>query len=544
MSNIPANGPQANSQPTAPVLIRHAPLAAGSPGRNIRVLLPAFILSGVFHVIVMAVFLSISFSAGGEAIAMEQTVLETKVDDNQPPPNLEETDVGLDPDVPLNYNVQRIEDISVPGPVNPSENVGIPGSTDTTPANIPPPAGLGANGSGGGIDSDKLGHAPMIGTPGGWAGSKFAPGGLGGRSGSTREQMVREGGGNTLSEAAVARGLQWMTAHQAPDGHWSLDGFNHYAHGPDGSIRPCNCTGTGQNNDIAATAFGLLPLLGSGETHRSTGKLHKYAKNVERALKYLILKQNGQGDFGGGMYAHGLATIAVCEAYGLSSDPALKVPAQKAVNFIVAAQSDNGGWRYAPRQGGDTSVVGWQVMALKSAQMSGLDVPSKTLAGATKWLDSCASPDGGGYGYTGPADGASAMTAAGLLCREYLGWGPRNPGLIAGVAKLKQSPPTSDLGRTSMYYNYYATQVMHHVGGEAWDFWNPKMRDMLIQRQDKGDAQHLHQAGSWDPKTDSLGGAGGRIMITSMSLLTLEVYYRHLPLYRRDMGGGKVAGGG
>ena len=28
-------------------------------------------------------------------------------------------------------------------------------------------------------------------------------------------------------------------------------------------------------------------------------------------------------------------------------------------------------------------------------------------------------------------------------------------------------------------------------------------------------------------------------MYTSLSLLTLEVYYRHLPLYRREMGGQK-----
>ncbi len=91
-----------------------------------------------------------------------------------------------------------------------------------------------------------------------------------------------------------------------------------------------------------------------------------------------------------------------------------------------------------------------------------------------------------------------------------------------------------------MYYYYYATQVMHHFGGEPWQNWNPRMRDMLVAKQDRGmDRAHPDQKGSWSPVGDAHGGAGGRIMITSLSLLTLEVYYRYLPLYHRDMGGNK-----
>jgi hypothetical protein len=130
---------------------------------------------------------------------------------------------------------------------------------------------------------------------------------------------------------------------------------------------------------------------------------HEYAKNVEAALQYLVLKQGGDGDLGSGMYAHALATRALCEAYGLTADPQLKKPAQKALDFIVAAQNPaTGGWRYAPRQGGDTSVLGWQVSALKNGQLAGLSVPEATLKGAEKWLDSCMTSDKGGYGYTGP----------------------------------------------------------------------------------------------------------------------------------------------
>src|SRR5207247_2349287 len=152
-----------------------------------------------------------------------------------------------------------------------------------------------------------------------------------------------------------------------------------------------------------------------GITHKTREKQPGgvYAKTVKRGLDYLLQKQGKDGDFGGGMYVHSLATMAVCEAYGLTSDPVLKKPAQSAINYLIKAQDpQSGGWRYQPRQGGDTSVTGFVVMALKSGQMAGLAVPNVTLKGAEKWLDSCESPDGSGYGYVGPGDGPGTTAAA------------------------------------------------------------------------------------------------------------------------------------
>jgi hypothetical protein len=512
--------------------VLHARAIEGDPiVKDMSKQVPAWITSFVVHVVLLALFLLVRGPAKGDDASKENALLDTRVEEQEKEYNLINPDIGNNPDLPTNYNMDRIEEISVPGPVNMNEKVGILNADPNgTPQTVPPPPGFGDNtGQGGGADSSIFGKGNPIGFAGGMGGPLMKPGSFGGRSGATREKMAMEGGGNGPSEAAVARSLKWFSEHQSSDGHWSLDGFMNGR---------CNCQNGGQNNDVAGTAFGLLPFLGAGQTHKGASKnASVYAKNVERALKWLMLKQNSEGNFGGGMYAHGLATIAICEAFGLTNDPVLQKPAQKAINFIVKAQSDNGGWRYVPRGGGDTSVVGWQVMALKSGQMAGLDVPTLTLEGAKKWLDSCQSPDGGGYGYTGPADGPSAMTAVGLLCRQYLGWGPRNPGLQAGVGKLKMLPPPR---ANSMYYNYYATQVMHHMGGEAWSFWNPQMRDMLVKKQDDGNtAGHKHQFGSWSPLGDAYNGAGGRIMMSSLCVLTLEVYYRHLPLYRRDRMGDK-----
>jgi hypothetical protein len=542
MSTQPQPTPQA-ARPK-PAVIRTAPGQANVTDSWTR-LIPAWIISLVAHAVILGLFAVASFLTFARANAPAAditTVQETKVEDDTDTKDLTNPDIGIDPSVPLNYNVDRIEDVSVPGPVDPSQAVGIPGAPPDAPMeNIPAPPGFGTNGLGKGIDSDTPGTAGIFGTAGGSGGLMMA-GGFGGRSGSTREKLALQGGGNALSEAAVAAGLLFLARHQAPDGHWSLDQFNLNVNVkfPESGNRLGNdqSTGQGTKNDIAGTAFGLLPFLGAGETHKppSPGakKSVNYQKVVETGLRYLMSKQTRDGEFPGGMYAHGLAAITMCEAYGLTSDPLLKTSAQKAIDFIVKAQDPGlGGWRYTPRAGSDTSVTGWEVMALKSGQMAGLSVPKSTLDGASKWLDSCMTNDKGGYGYTGPQE-TPTMSAVGLLCRMYLGWSPKNPGLQAGVTRLKANPPTA---LNNMYYYYYATQVMHHMGGESFEFWNPKMRDLLIKGQDMGkDSKHPWQKGSWDPSGDVHGKVGGRIMITSLSLLTLEVYYRHLPLYRRDMG--------
>lgn len=519
-----------------PAVIRNPTLPSENDAMSWWSLLPAGIVSLVVHAVLLSLFLLVNVSLGAKtAEAMETSVIETKVEDNPQDLNLTNDEIGIDPDVPTNYNVSRIEDVSVPGPVNPNESVGIAGAPEGPPTTLPPPPGLGGQGQGGGIDDPtKSGKANNQGFAGGMGGPKMIPGGFGGRSGSTREQMVREGGGNTRSEAAVAAGLKWMSQHQAPDGHWSLDNFSQHG--------KCNCADAGRQHDIAGTGFGLLPFLGAGETHKPTqgGRKQLYEKNVERGLKWLLLKQNRNGDFGGGMYTHGIASIAVCEAYGVTSDPMLKGPAQRAVNFIVEAQNDTGGWDYTAKGAtADTSVSGWNVQALKSGQMGGLQVPKESLVKVNKYLDTYAGdPAGSSYGYRSPGAG-HAVSAIGLLCREYLGWGPKNPGLIKGVDRLMASQPNQ--GQKVMYYYYYATQVVHHYGGQAWTTWNPKMRDMLIDLQDQGtDANRRHQKGSWSSANWDVGRmGGGRIMLTSMSLLTLEVYYRHLPLYRREQGGNK-----
>ena len=268
-----------------------------------------------------------------------------------------------------------------------------------------------------------------------------------------------------------------------------------------------------------------------------------YDKTIDRGLQFLIRRQDPRkGDFGGGMYGHGLATLAVCEAYGLTGDPQLRDSAQRAINYLVYAQHPtNGGWRYAPGQEGDASVTGWQVMALRCAEMGGLKVPKQTMLKATHFINGVMNAADKGYGYTGPGS-SPTMTAVGLLCRQKLqGWGPGKLEVIEAVKKhLQPMQPNERALQKNVYFYFYATQVMRSYGGEPWEKWNKALRDGLIQTQEKDPASPNH--GSWSSVGDPYGGAGGRLMVTSLNLLTLEVYYRYPPDGRHiAVDGGKNA---
>ncbi len=181
-----------------------------------------------------------------------------------------------------------------------------------------------------------------------------------------------------------------------------------------------------------------------------------------------------------------------------------------------------GGWRYNPGQPGDTSVVGWQIMALKSGHMAYLAVPPAVVGKASVFLDFVQSDSGARYGYTKPGNG-HATTAIGLLCRMYLGWKKENPALQRGAQMVGEWGPS----KGDMYYNYYATQVMRHIEGDLWKKWNGVMRDQLVNSQ----AQQGHEEGSWHMSGGDHGSKrGGRLYCTVFAILCLEPGYAGLKI--------------
>jgi hypothetical protein len=345
---------------------------------------------------------------------------------------------------------------------------------------------------------------------------------LTGREEGQRKALVQAFGGSDATEAAVARALEWLVKNQGRDGLWSLQGPY--------------MDGGSQENRLAATAMALLALQGAGNTHKDG----RHRAVVGRGAKALVARQLPEGNFDISpvpqhhtLYAHAQATIALCELYGMTKDAVFEMPARRAVGYAIAAQGPDGGWRYEPGREGDMSVTGWFLMALKSAEMAGIVVPAKTFRGIETFLDAVAVDGGVRYGYrrdspeVPPLQVTPAVSAEGLLCRQYLGWGRGDPRLVEGVERLTSGKLFDFEGDKDLYAWYYVTQVAHHVGGPAWDRWNGTMRDVLPARQVQGG----REAGSWDPSLDKWGHIAGRLYATCFCTYMLEVYYRHLPIY-------------
>ena len=221
----------------------------------------------------------------------------------------------------------------------------------------------------------------------------------------------------------------------------------------------------------------LLPFLGAGQTHKSKGI---YRQTIAKGLTWLMQQEDHEGKLsdhcaGRPMYAQGLATITLCEAYGMTRDESVGSAARRAVAYIQRAQNGGtGGWRYHPGDNGDTSVFGWQIMALKSAQLAGLPVDSLVLDNAQKWLHSVAKGEHRGlYSYQPYWEVSPTMTAVGLLCRQYLGVDPKDAGVLEGKSSLMENLPDPK-NEVNCYYWYYATLAMHNFIDSDWDILEPE----------------------------------------------------------------------
>ncbi len=344
--------------------------------------------------------------------------------------------------------------------------------------------------------------------------------GVEGRSAENRDRTAKARGGTLESELAVERALDWLAAHQLPSGGWSL------VHDGGKCNGQCKNNGSDSRYEPAATGLALLAFLGAGYTHKSG----KHQRAVQAGIYYLLQimeEANNTGSFLNrserGMYNHGIAAFALCEAYQLSGDQDLKQPTQLAVNFICSAQNYAGGWGYLPKQPGDLTITGWQMMAIKSAHAAGLDVPSAVILRIDNFLDTKQVPSGVFYGYAAPQKDPTC-SAIGVLLRLFRGWAHTDPrALELGQFLVKKGRSNGDV-----YYNYYATLLLFHLGGPAWNTWNPSIREHLVKTQ----SQSGHEVGSWFFE-DQYAKEGGRLYTTAMCAMTLEVYYRFSPLYQQ-----------
>ena len=518
-SSRPFENGRLNKGAAAPVIRRLVVAEEDSKTRLMRRQVPAWLISGLIHVVLIAAFIIFDKMTHKDAAATpkREPPTSTVVDEKKEKEvDLTIPDLGLDAEVPAAVEVDRVAEVNVEGPVDKSEATGLPDHKMEFAAQTANLGQLTNNLADPGSANPAMDGIVGVGAMG--SGGALAMPGLNGRSGATKELLLKSGGGNSETEAAVARALIWLAKQQnTSGGYWEYDGSH-------------------KSDRIAATGMAILPFLAAGETHMK-GK--KYQATVLKGLEYLKSQIQPSGQFrGAGMYSHAIAAVALCEAAGMTRDEKMKQAARMAVKFIVDAQGSDGSWGYSAKSEGDTSIVGWQLQALKSAKLADIAVPQQCLDKAIVFLDAVSGDSGATYGYR--TKGAShTLSAVGLLCRQYIsGWTNRNGILARGVEILwtKFPPRENDF---EMYYYYYATQVVHFFEGQVWHRdWNPKMQSMLLGKQmtEKNGAKPA-DVGSWPRDNGSIGSACGKLGTTCLCCLTLEVYYRHLPLNKRDAGG-------
>ncbi len=404
-------------------------------------------------------------------------------------------------------------------------------------------------------------------------------------------------------EKAVLEGLRWLARHQNADGSWGVASLRDVC--PTDARCSAEADKLSDHYDVGLTGLALLAFLGTGLSHESNalivdpvrGVAHRAGDIVKNGLLWLAKRQNADGSFSKDrafLYNEALATLAMAEAYGLTQNRYWKEPAQRSIDFLQRAQKPNPsgrglwGWRYTSRveiedfrragsqddaylkelYDADTSVTGWVVMALKSAQISGLSVSDEAMEGAMdfcKWVTP-EGPDaqrglvgyldakGAGSPLTGPNDAGfvyhpTSMSALGMCIRIFTQHDPRDPFLEQAAQRIVKDLPRlhtdkSQPSPVDYYYWYYASLALYQFdgpdsprsSGKYWSPWNKAMVESVLALQDKND--RACSRGGW-MNGDRWSYTGGPLYSTALNVLTLEVYYR----YENAFGSGKDLAG-
>lgn len=329
---------------------------------------------------------------------------------------------------------------------------------------------------------------------------KGRPGG-GGRAGASR-----------ASDGARDAALEWLVRHRTRQGAWGVVRQEEDDH--EGLDEP----------QVAHTALGLLCFLCAGH---APGKDGPYRHVVEAAEGWLIAQVEQDGVFRSSRrewerhYHQAIGTLALAEALQRRRTRPLEEAVTRSVAYLERVRG-RWGWRYAARQDGDTSVNGWVVLALKSAEHAQVRVSPESYEVVRRYLDRVTREDGA-TGYTSAQDVKDSMTATGLFLRIMLGEPPttrRN----AAAARLVSRMRRFDVPDFGLYGIYYAALAMYQVGGPLWADFNPHVRDRLVRAMHDGRGC---EQGSWRP----MGWTSDLLLSTTFATLTLQTYYRYLPVH-------------
>jgi hypothetical protein len=502
-----------------------------------------WLLSGTIHAAILAFFAYYVW----QTIAVQEETPPVRIATLPPPPKeIEKPKEQRTLEKPTENTLENLENqADVPNPVT---NLDLPVDNTSSEDESDNPDPKGREEAVANSEMGGMGAFMAIGAGGGSAGM------YGKRSGGGRKRAVGQFGGSKGSESAVEAGLRWLKKHQSPDGSWDPVAYpNNCQENP--KCEPGQMEGGAKE---ALTGYALLCFLGAGYDHKVQ---NPYKSTVKKGIEALLAMQKPDGLLGSRNYEHPIAAMALVEAYGMTQDPDLKDPSEKAIKIILARQAQDPkaadsayaglGWDYvSPKpERNDASVSGWNVMCLKSAVGAGFGEAKAGMDGAKKYLDRAWKDTNAGdkmpkdnYGTstfpytwdatTGKVDvaygsnKAKDMAAVGMVLAVFLGHDAGDIMLetMANHAMKFQKP--TGWGDYNSYYTYYNTLGMFQVGGDKWKTWNGAVRDFVVGAQRKGDGC-FDGSWDWDKGVKWHGSEVGRVLSTCYAILNLEVYYRY-----------------
>jgi hypothetical protein len=311
------------------------------------------------------------------------------------------------------------------------------------------------------------------------------------------------------TEAIIKGSLRWLGTKQLPNGAWGS-------------------TGEETRHPVAITGYVLMGYLAAGQLPGEG----EFGKNVSLGTQYLLDQIRPEGTFadrnsGQYMYGHGIASIALAEIYGQTRSPAMRPKLEKIIRLIVATQNREGGWRYRPvASDADISVTVLQVVALRAAKNSGLDVPQKTIDDAVRYVKACQHAPSGGFAYQPGRDPGFARTAAAIYSLQVCGLYD-DPMVKQGSEYMMRNFQRNDQWFT--YGNFYAAPAQYMIGGDTWTKWYSQLKDVLLKNVSPLSGERYY----WEPKLDAGQGGVGPVYCTGVYVMILAMPYHYIPLYQR-----------
>lgn len=325
---------------------------------------------------------------------------------------------------------------------------------------------------------------------------------------------------------AVSRGLDYLAKQQTPDGAFAA------------GKSPDNAPPAVQSPRMATTGLALLAFVSAGHAP----DVGRHGLVVRSAIDFLVdhVPDNGyvgavQGDRGDDsrMYGQGIVTLALAEAYGLENSRSRRnvirgtltrmIAATLAAQNVAKSEVQSGGWGEALDSRDSTLwATGWNILALAACKDAGFDIPPDVATRARAYVLKCRNPLDRGFAFQPGGRGEPSTTAIGIVCLRMLRI-PSEPELVDAHKFLVQSPPTTQPAARFAGYSAFADIVALSQAGQArWNSHAVPVLDGIVKSQQPD--------GGWPPGA-SAAEEPGRTDATALSVLSLTVPYRLLPLY-------------